>query len=379
MVYYLGAYSGDGEKLKRKNIRTNPGGTGKMDYLLYALYKEKIPAVLVEIAPGKDTGFCREEWISKDSLQSRVCLSSLVVRVFGKNIVRGDLTAFFLKRFFRRHITKEDTVIVYHSLSYCEAIRQLHSEIGFRLILEVEEIYHEVVSCTERVIKEELTAIQDADAYIFSTEGLNRRLNGGEKPYLVVNGNYLAQPRYGEPFEDGRCHCVYAGTLEATKGAALAAETALYLDENYAVHILGYGTEKEIQKIRELVESIQTKTRCAVTYDGVMQGEEYLRFLQKCRIGFCTQMPETKYIETSFPSKILVYLANGLRVVCGKYPAVENSKIGSRLDYYEQQSPQSVAETVRLAAGCERDSRAILMDLDEKFRSELSDFLGSKT
>ncbi len=60
---------------------------------------------------------------------------------------------------------------------------------------------------------------------------------------------------------------------------------------------------------------IAAKTKCKITYDGAFYVKKYYEFLQKCHIGLSTQNPYEPFNNSSFPSKVLVYMANGLRVV----------------------------------------------------------------
>ena len=109
-----------------------------------------------------------------------------------------------------------------------------------------------------------------------------------------------------------------------------------------------------------------------MTFDGLKSGEEYIQFLQSCDIGLCTQIPDAQYVNTSFPSKILVYLANGLRVISVDIPAVRNSEIGGELFYYKKQNSKEIAEQImNVDTNIEFDSRNLLIELDRKFKHEL--------
>ena len=188
----------------------------------------------------------------------------------------------------------------------------------------------------------------------------------------MANGTYHAEPERNVSFNEDKIHCVYAGTFDPTKGGAAAAAAAAFLPEKYHVHILGFGTDEQKEKLMELIQSIQLKAKCTLTYDGLKSGEEYIRFLQGCQIGLCTQIPDAKYTETSFPSKVLVYLANGLRVLSVRIPAVENSEVGSILYYYDKQEPQEIAKALMSIPIYEDyDSRHLLNELDITFGKNL--------
>ena len=98
--------------------------------------------------------------------------------------------------------------------------------------------------------------------------------------------------------------------------------------------------------------------------------------MQSCQIGLCTQIPDARYTETSFPSKVLVYLANGLRVLSVRIPAVENSEVGGILYYYDTQSPQEIANAImNIPMKEDYDSRRLLNQLDKDCERNLKRLL----
>ena len=178
-------------------------------------------------------------------------------------------------------------------------------------------------------------------------------------------------------FSDGKIHCVYAGTLDPRKGGAIAsAESALFLNENYHIHILGFGNEKEKAEMLNTIDSISKKSKAKITYDGLLSGEEYIKFIQSCDIGLSTQNPNAKFNDTSFPSKILSYMANGLRVVSVRIPVVEESGIGKCVYYYDEQTPENIAKAIKsIDFSEEYDSRKAIGVLDKAFICNLKTML----
>ena len=193
----------------------------------------------------------------------------------------------------------------------------------------------------------------------------------------MINGTYHAEPDRHVSFNDKKIHCIYAGTFDPTKGgAAAAAAAAEFLPENYHVHILGFGTEEQTEYLKKQIAEVPKKAKCTLTYDGLKSGEEYIQFLQKCQIGLCTQIPDAKYTETSFPSKVLVYLANGLRVLSVRIPAVEQSSVGDMLYYYDEQKPEKIAEAIQsIDMNLPYDSRERLEMLDKKATKDIQELL----
>lgn len=266
-----------------------------------------------------------------------------------------------------------EPILVYHSVGYALDIWLARKIRKFQLILEVEEIYQDVVPMSMLKKWEEKKVIQSADKYIFSTESLNCKLNQSNKPYVVVNGTYEVEKNYQEAFADGKVHCVYAGTFDSRKGSSAAVAAAEYLPENYHIHILGFGTQEQKEHLQEQIAKVQKRSKSTLSYDGLITGKEYIRFLQKCQIGLCTQTPDSKYVNTSFPSKILSYLSNGLRVLCAKIPVVENSSIGDLLFYYEKQEPQAIAQAIlKIPLSSTYNSRARIQILDQDFMKKIA-------
>lgn len=362
-LYYLTYYQP--KSITDLKLKISPAGQQKSAYLI-----EKLDNI------GKEyTVICLAESDTKDGSHRTIefNMSKHGKFVLWKEFAKPNKVAGKLHYYYRRQQLKQflsglnpsDTVIAYHSLQTADIFYTYKRKKGFKFVLELEEIYQDVVNCGAQKAAWERKVITAADGYILATEALSKEIPAG-RPYIVVNGTYHSEPEREGCFNDGKVHCVYAGTFDPTKGGAAAAAAAEFLPENYHVHILGFGTEEQKKQLQESIASVQKKTKCTLTYDGLKSGEEYIQFLQKCHIGLCTQIPDAKYTETSFPSKVLVYLANGLRVLSVRIPAVENSAVGGILYYYDKQLPQEIANAI-MSIPMEDDynSRQLLNQLDE--------------
>lgn len=362
-LYYLTYYQP--KSITDLKLKISPAGQQKSAYLI-----EKLDNI------GKEyTVICLAESDTKDGSHRTIefNMSKHGKFVLWKEFAKPNKVAGKLHYYYRRQQLKQflsglnpsDTVIAYHSLQTADIFYTYKRKKGFKFVLELEEIYQDVVNCGAQKAAWERKVITAADGYILATEALSKEIPAG-RPYIVVNGTYHSEPEREGCFNDGKVHCVYAGTFDPTKGGAAAAAAAEFLPENYHVHILGFGTEEQKKQLQESIASVQKKTKCTLTYDGLKSGEKYIQFLQKCHIGLCTQIPDAKYTETSFPSKVLVYLANGLRVLSVRIPAVENSAVGGILYYYDKQLPQEIANAI-MSIPMEDDynSRQLLNQLDE--------------
>lgn len=370
MIYYMtfGTFLG----LESYALEASPAAQQKGSYLI-----EKLDALGKKFGVISLSETSKELWCKMPS-STISCLNHgtyTVWKGFGKpNKIIRRLHYYYrrgqLKQFLSG-LTSNDTVIAYHSLQTTDIFCAYKRKKGFKFVLELEEIYQDVVNCGTKKAAWERKVITAADGYILATEALSKEIPAG-RPYIVVNGTYHSEPKRDVCFNDGKVHCVYAGTFDPTKGGAAAAAAAEFLPENYHIHILGFGTEEQKKQLQELIAAVQKKTKCTLTYDGLKSGEEYIQFLQKCHIGLCTQIPDAKYTETSFPSKVLVYLANGLRVLSVRIPAVENSAVGGILYYYDNQSPQEIANAIMSIPMEEGyNSRQLLNQLDKDCENNL--------
>ena len=274
------------------------------------------------------------------------------------------------------HAKKNEKILVYHSTGYIRAIKWAKFFKGFKLILEVEEIYGDV-SGSKKTIKKELSFFKKADAYIFPTELLNQKINVKNKPYVIIHGTYNVEKPIGVKHDDGRIHCVYAGTFDPRKGGVAAAAAAgAFLDENYHVHILGFGGDNDKKNLLQKIDKVNALSKCQVTYDGLLSGQEYIKFIQSCDIGLSTQNPDAAFNATSFPSKVLSYMANGLRVVSIKIEALETSAVSDLLYYYEKNTPEAIANAIkRIDMSVPYDSRERIEELDKKFTEDIKKLL----
>lgn len=266
---------------------------------------------------------------------------------------------------------KSDTVIVYHSLGYFDIIRWAKKICKFKLILEVEEIYSDVSQMSPYWRNLEFKMFGIADAFILSNDLLDDKINRKHKPSVVIYGTYQVEPQRVDKFKDGKIHVVYAGTFDPNKGGVQSAISAVeFLPANYHMHICGFGNEKVVQQIKDQINLIQNRSKAIVTYDGLKKGEDFIEFLQKCHIGLSTQRPEGKYNDTSFPSKILTYMANGLSVVCIRIPVIEKSTIADAITIYNIPNGLYLSEAIINTSLI--DNREIVKRLDEQLKKQIN-------
>lgn len=371
-IKYLGNYG-----ITLKNREFSPATVTKMDYIISALNKNLMPVKIISQSStkiGEKSSSCQKIEVKKNvELQLFYSLGTQkkIIKKISNLLIKIQLFFYLLVT-----LKRNEKIIVYHSLSLYYPLIMLKKLKKFKLILEVNEIYSDV-NKNDLWRKKEFNLISKADGYIFINKYLNEKLNKQKKPYLINHGTYKTNLLKKEEFGDENIHVLYAGTLNKVKGGAYTAcSIANYLPNNYHIHILGFGSKSEIEDINSLIKKIQNKNSCKITYDGMLIGKKYIEFIEKCHLGLSCQNPEGEYNETSFPSKILVYLAHGLKVVSININAVKSSKLKSVISFYDENTPEAIANKILEIKSFNTDNAINLLEkLDEEMIKEIGLFL----
>lgn len=281
-----------------------------------------------------------------------------------------------IRKYLKQNVKKDDIIVVYHSLANMKLVKYIKKDITDKIVYEVEEIYGDVIN-DEKTKTKELKAFKNASSYIFSNDYLNSIINTKQLPYVTCYGTYEIPTLYKEAFNDNLIHCLYAGTLAQNKGALNAINVAKYLPNNYLIHILGFGSEKDIADIKNAVNEVNNSYGTTkVIYEGLKLNEEYLKFIQKCQIGLCTQNIDASFNTTSFPSKILSYMSNGLEVVGVNIAAIKNSKVGQYIQFYNVPDEKEIANAIlNINLNNKTNNVDVVKELDKEFKEDLKDML----
>ena len=347
-----------------------------MRYIADSINKLNTDVEFISCSASKNNRSCRKKRYKINENQFVQLFFSFKATSKILRFINRFLIKFQMKKYIRKNIKKDDTIIVYHSL----AIMKLYStfkKYTDNFIIEVEEIYSDVLN-NKKLRKKELKKLSIADKYLFATELLNDLVNVNNKKYAVCYGRYKVEKKFDKKWNDNKIHCVYSGTFDPRKGGCLAAiNAAKYLNQSYFVHILGRGSDNEISTIKNMIYNInKEKGYKIVCYDGYKSGDEYNEYLQKCQIGLSTQIPDGVYNDTSFPSKILSYMCNGLNVVAINIKAVNKSAINSYVNFYYEHKPELIAAAIVDAKIYDRSEiLKKIKYLDEKFIEQMKNIL----
>ena len=371
-LQYVGFYSKDKDRL------SFPSAVAKMDYIIGALNEVGIDVdVISPCRLGTKKGkpqFGRYLEINKKT-RLKTCFSFPEYNIFFKYL-QISFSMLWLFLYLLLCVKKSDTVLAYHVIMSDKIVMLAKRIKKFKVVLEVGEIFNDVenVKITKR--QAEIDTILKADGYLYSTKLLNDVCNPNQKPYGVALGAYKITPEYKNLFNDDKIHVVYAGILRKDKGVDLAIETAKHLDSNYFVHILGYGDEKDIERVKKEVETVNNESESEVRYEGLLHGEEYNQFIQSCSFGLCTQSSDVNYNTTAFPSKVISYLSNGLTVIAVKIKSLELSEVSELLCLYDNSTNQTeqiagFIKTVKRTPNTRNEIRTKISQLDDNFKSQL--------
>lgn len=371
---YIGFYDVQTSNIKR-NISL--AATNKMDYICDSLniigYKVHLisPAYAVE----KNTNFHKQERKILSDNKILTILGSfgtlnkifILINIFITNI------ALFFWLFFNTRV--RETIVVYHSIWLIVPIVLIKKIKKVKIILEIEEVYTDINERGAVIKYLEYELIRKSDAYILVSDNLRDKL-AVQKRSILLYGGYKNHKILIEPEKDRKIHLIYSGTIDSiTLSAFNAVEAARFLNGNYILHIIGSG---EIEKLCSLINKVQKDTECKIVYDGIKLDDDYIKYVQGCHIGLNTRTMTGDFLTTSFPSKVLSYLATGVNVVSSNIPAVRNSPVGDLLTYYEDDNPKSIADAIKRAVIHPREvlEKRIMM-LDKKFTEDLENLINN--
>jgi hypothetical protein len=381
-IYYLGFYSGMGNP---NSFLVFPASNNKMNYIISVI--ERLDYNLTVYSLGV-TFINKLQLIKENKIKSNNGTDYIFSSTIGSKNILGNVFSkiwlYFSAIFFIiSNINKDDVVIVYHSIYLSKVVKLCNLFIRFKLIYEIEEIYNAARQNNISKINKEISSIRGADGYILVNDLLHHKLNLHPKPYAVCYGNY--ERKYERKFatENLKINIVYAGFIGNNNSDVwLALQTIDILPEDYFLSVLGYGSTNDINELKIKIANINKKFKVdKVKYCGYLSGEEYENFLAKCDIGLSTRVLIDCYSDYTFPSKILVYLANSLIPVSPRLSCISESRIADRIVFYSDSNPQSVVDAILNIDFSDICSSNIdlISKLDTEFLDDLKHMLSNDT
>lgn len=276
-------------------------------------------------------------------------------------------------------VKQNDIILIYHSLQYLWLYRIIKLIKKNRIILQVEEIYSHAYKQFNKYLTAELELLGIADSYICINEYVEQ-LIAGSKPSCILYGDYRSNiNNTPKTNKTDKTHIVYAGVIESTRNAAITAvNAAKYLTDDYVVHIAGFGDDLDIKELKTQIDRVNLDLGyTGVQYDGAFRGKEFDDYLYTKDIGLNSHTyteDELISADVTFPSKIIIYLNHGLKVVSPKINCLTNSAISKHIDFYDGFNPEELAKTIVESKKKDRNPQEIfefISQLDIDFKENI--------
>ncbi len=377
-IKYIGFYDITDTQSKRYIALS---ATNKMDYICEAIHQAGFKVHLVSLAwfirIGNTPKF---HWKTTKQINEHkrltLCPSIESPSKFLKKInVILSLVWFFL--WLLLNTRRNEKILVYHSTIISIPLRFAKKIKGFKIILEVEEIYGQVYKDKKTIRELEQKLLNKADCYIAVSNVLAEIL--GDKVKAIIYGNYAIPNVNIRKEANGLTNIVYAGSIEHTMEAAFnTIKCAKFLPENYIVHICGFGNIDSVNELQEQIRIINNDlSREAIKFHGVIPNDKFSDFLHSCQIAINPQR-DGENMTTLFPSKIIKYLTHNLSVVSTRIKSIDKSPFESIITFSENDSPESMAKAIMtIDLNDHFDNLPLIRKLNEDFIKDLTDLFKS--
>lgn len=156
------------------------------------------------------------------------------------------------------------------------------------------------------------------DAYVFLSEPMNKKINFHNKPYVVVEGQIEECGILGKDSlineDNKKRNIVYAGSLTISNGVARFIEAFEKCNlTNVELHLYGKG---------ELVSTIDFSKSKNIVYKGQVPSSELKTILKKATLLVNPRPTDQEFVQYSFPSKQMEYMASGTPVLTTHIPSM---------------------------------------------------------
>lgn len=344
-IHYIVNYADP--NLKR-NVRRFESVNNKVDYILSVLSRLNYDVSILSTLEGvKESGFISAER-SISPYNNKI---KYIATCGGRNILYRIftvlLTYFQLISYLVFNVRKNDVILVYHSFRYIIPLYLYRFFSKRKILLELEEIYSVTWQQKRTQNLEEFFVRRVPNAYILVNDVISKKCNL-TKPSVVCYGNYSFPDVSFRPSSEP-IQIVYGGLIKKNADAFKALELAFYLNSNYQIHIAGYGDLDSVNLLTERIVNVNTTLGYeAVVYEGNMPTQIYYHFLKKCSIGLCIKSEGLlKDSDYYYPSKILVYLGNGVIPVCNKLNSVMLSGFSKNILFVDSCDLPEIAQEIK--------------------------------
>lgn len=370
IIHYICNYD---DYKNHRHLNTQPSSVTKINYIISALKKSGFYVQVFSTAECVSDVHCvnlscRKTVDEQESVlyQFTFGRTNLFLKILSRILINFQLLIYLLK------LKKDDKVLIYHSLAIRNVIKFVLKICKRNVCFEIEELYTAVYGQSKCNIQKEIEYLKGANGYVFVNDMMQKK-TGIEGLSAVCYGSYEIQNFHNPRSLGEGIHIVYAGVISGEgSDVYLAVDIARYLSSNYVIHILGYGLKDNISNLIRYIHASNKQYRCKVKYEGCLLGDQYLNFLSKCHIGLCTRLLEDDLSDYTFPSKIMVYIANQLIPVCTPISCVIDSKVRKYVVFSTDVSAKSIGKAILNVDFSVRNEYAnLLVSLNDSFVNDL--------
>jgi len=348
-IHYINFYLNQKEIEGRK---LEVAAQSKILYIMESLLKAGFKVDVVSTAYTMDgMGFSPKKEIIISPEERHIYLPSMsskkIIKKFKKAFMQVQLFLYLFKK-----VKKDEIVLAYHSLAYMPILKLFKKLRNVKFILEVNDLYalhYTELKKITNIKNKECNFFNLADGFLFASPFMIELVKD-RKPSIISYGSYKVFPIKNR-INDGRIHVIYSGVIEnLRKAAKLVTNAAIYLPEDYVIHIAGYGTEANLKEIVSLCNQInKIKGYTAIKYHGLLLGTEFNNLLDNCTIAVnChsysnEDLWKSKY---SFPSKIPLNMGHNLYLVSYNMPLILESPFAKFATFFNEFTPEAIANAI---------------------------------
>ncbi len=292
--------------------------------------------------------------------------------------LRNVYSKLWLFSYLIRNIKRDDIVIYYHNCIYAKQLLLAHKIKKFKVILEIEDIFHKVWNISKKETRNEKlllhsfnkNCITAADTIIVDLNLVDSIVSYGS--YNVFPGT-IPNKRNKE-----RITLICTGSIDKERGIGLMAlDVMSKLNDKYQLLISGTITDECKDDFFSSLNEINRNAgyeKCR--YLGILNERDYESLLLSADIALNPQKQGTfdKYV---FPSKILTYLGYNLEVVTTPGESIVSSDLRHILYISKDYNTQSIAdciESINIDA-VHKDYRQDLLKMDKEFKNNMKELL----
>ncbi len=315
MIYYFTDIVLDEGLAENRKFKNSEAGKLRSLYILNSI---KQPITIVSMATPEKKGIFKSKYVKHDNIEIKY-LTGFQLNVFFNLLFYFAYIIFFIFR----NINKNDTILLYNFIpKQTLPILFLKRIVGFRLIVEIEELYsskrfgyfkNKLNKFTEK------NGMKIADKFIVVNSYIKSIIHTDKQ--VLINRGYLTKKIDTTSFsiESRKIRILYSGRLDYDGGIEILLKAIENINFNCELVITGSGP------LKIFVENYNVSNpQVKMIYLGFVGNKEYSDILKKSDVCINPIRINNRFDKASFPSKVLTYLANGNLVVSSYFYAIDD-------------------------------------------------------